>query len=162
MTDQEKRLASFAQEYDDLEYSMLMQDGAADMDGWFYPELRKLVGRYDDKLIVEYATQHHQYPLGCIEYLIKAGVTSFDKEYLFQFTLGDEELEVYDGAYFLALCGYDEGYEILSAFAMQTHPLYTGYISPITDMIEDLAYADDVRATRLIADIKEKYAEYFK
>ncbi len=160
MKNQEKERSDFAQQYDDLEYAMLMQDGTADMDGWFYPELKKLVSQYDDSLIVEFATQHHQYPLGCIEHLIKVGIKSFDKDYLLQFTLGEEELEVYDGAYFLALCGYDEGYELLLTFAMQTHPLCTGNISPVTDMIEDLAYADDERATKLIAEIKEKYAAY--
>lgn len=159
--DQEKSIANFAQEYEHLEYSMLKLDGTADMDGWFYPELKKLVNRYDERLVVKYATEYDKYPLGVIEHLIKVGIRSFDKDYLLQFTLGEEELEVYDGAYFLALCGYDEGYEMLHAFAMGTHPLCTGYISPITDMIEDLAYADDERATKLVADIQEKYAEYF-
>ncbi|MDW3196030.1 MAG: hypothetical protein R8G66_26905 [Cytophagales bacterium] len=161
MNDQEQQLASFAQEFERMEHAMLNMDGAADMDGSFYPELRKLVSRYDEQIIVDYAI-NCQYPLGSIEYLIKAGIKSFDKDYLLQFTSSDEELEAYDGAYFLALCGYDEGYELLYTFAMGTHPLYSGYISPIVDMIEDLAYADDERATNLIATIKETYAEYFK
>ena len=162
MKDQEKQLKDFAQEYENLELAMLNMDGAADMDGWFYPALRKLVSQYDESLIVKYATEYDRYPLGCIEHFIKIGIKSFDKAYLMQFTTGEEELEVYDGAYFLALCGHDEGYEMLHAFAMGTHPLFTGMISPVVDMIEDLAYADDERATQLTEDIKEHYAEYLK
>lgn len=159
MKDQVQQLQEFTREFEALELTMLNMDGAADMDGWFYPELRKLVGRYDEEIIVEYAI-NCQYPLGSIEHLIKAGITSFEKDYLSQFTRSEEELEAYDGAYFLALCGHDEGYELLTQFAMQTHPLYSGYIHPVVDMIEDLAYADDERATKLIALIKETYAEY--
>ena len=55
---------------------------------------------------------------------------------------------MYCTAFALAACGYDEGFEVLKAFANQTHPLNKN-IHPAGDILPDLSYLKDSRVDEI-------------
>lgn len=162
MTHQEKNLESFAKKYEELERQMcVMEADKEDMDRWFGPALRVLTSRYDESIVSQYAQENHTVDTFHIGYLVRAGVKAFDEDFLLTLTQKSDELEVYEAALALVICGHAEGFRILRAFILQFHLLYTAWISPV-DMMEDLEYiVNDEKATWLAGEIRMRYPFVF-
>lgn len=144
---------AFKNEYDKL-FKSLHGFNPED-EGWFFPGLLKLINEYGADTACEFA-KNDVSPVYTTELLIKAGLRGVDKELLMKYTKQDNEDDVYGAALSLAICGYDEGFELLSQFADETHRLSKN-IHPLVDMIPDLVFVKDKRAIELEVHIRNRY-----
>lgn len=118
-----------------------------DNEPWFYQELNKLINDYGDDVAIQFA-QSEKCPEYTFELIVKSGLRDIPKEILLPYLKTDNEDNMYCTAFALAACGYDEGFDVLRAFANKTHPLIEN-IDPAFDILPDLSYIKDSRANEI-------------
>lgn len=129
-------LSEFRRDYNTL-YDQLRYSNPDDEE-WFYPKLFQLTQKYHSSTVVEFAKQENL-PASTFEYLTKAGFRRVDKSILLELANGMYEDQVYAAILSLAICGYEEGFELLKQFATKTHKLSKA-IDPLVDVLPDLKY----------------------
>lgn len=139
---------SFNSAFDKLFTLVSSNDTSPDDAPWFYKELNKLINDYGNDVAIQFA-QSEKWPEYTFELLVKSGLREIPKEMLLPYLKTDNEDNLYATAFALAACGYDEGFDVLRAFANQTHPLMKN-IHPTLDILPDLSFIKDAR----VAEIK--------
>jgi hypothetical protein len=124
-------------------------------EAWFMSGVRALIKEHGTEAALEFA-KNDSNAVYTTEILIKAGLRGVDKSLLIAYTLGDNEDDVYGAALSLAICGHDEGFALLDAFTRQAHRL-SANIHPVADILPDLKFIEDPRATELEKQLKARY-----
>lgn len=124
-------------------------------EAWFMKGVRALIKEHGTEVAIEFA-KNDSNAVYTTEILAKAGLRGVDKSLLIDYTLGNNEDDVYGAALCLAICGHDEGFELLSAFARQTHRL-SANIHPVADMLPDLKFIEDPMVLELEKYLKARY-----
>lgn len=145
---------SFAKEFDNLFKFVASHDTSPDDEPWFFKEVKQLINQHGNEVAIAFA-QKESWPEYKFELLVKSGLRGIKKEILLPYLNTENEDNVYCTAFCLAGCGYQEGFDILKAFANQTHPLSKN-THPIADILPDLEYITDER-TKEINSLCEKY-----
>jgi hypothetical protein len=135
----------FAEAYQTLEKSL--HGFTPEDEHWFLPQVYQLIQDYGEDTAVKYALASN-WPIYHLELFIKSGFRQVDKSILLEYTNSPNEDDVYSAALCLAICGYDEGFKILEAFAKYTHKL-SKHIDPFADVLPDLKFIEDPRAKQL-------------
>ncbi len=148
------KLNQFTEAYDHLFKLVSSHDTTPDDEPWFFEEVQKLIESYGTEIAIEFA-QKEPWPEYTFELLVKSGLREIPKEILLPYLQTENEDNMYCTAFALASCGYQEGFDILKAFANQSHPLSKN-THPIADILPDLNYIQDER-TKDIKDLCEKY-----
>lgn len=147
---QAKKSKYFGIEYDKLSkelYGFNPED-----ESWFFSELFQLITKYDPEVVSDFA-KNDKNPIYTTELFIKSGFRAVEKNLLIQYTKVDNVDDVYGAAISLAICGYNEGFDLLSLFVNKTHRL-SDEIDPIIDILPDLKYVKDERANIIEEEIR--------
>lgn len=137
--------STFAEAYQKLEKSL--HGFIPEDEPWFLPQLNRLIQKYGEDTAVNYALASN-WPIYHLELFIKSGLRKLKKSILAEYTTSPNEDDIYSAALCLAVCGHDEGFEILEQFATYTHKL-SKHIDPFTDLLPDLKFIEDPRAKHL-------------
>ncbi|WP_431158125.1 hypothetical protein [Winogradskyella poriferorum] len=137
--------STFAEAYQKLEKSL--HGFIPEDEPWFLPQLYQLIQDYGEKTALKYALASN-WPIYHLELFIKSGLRQVDKSILLDYTNSPNEEDVYSAALCIAICGHQEGFEILEQFATYTHKL-SKHIDPFTDVVPDLKFIEDPRAKQL-------------
>ncbi|MDC7997985.1 hypothetical protein [Gilvibacter sediminis] len=129
--------------FDKLFRMVSVYDTSPDDEPWFFEKVNKLINEHGNEVAIEFA-QNEKWPEYTFELLVKSGLREIPKEVLLPYLATDNEDNMYCTAFALAACGYEEGFEILSAFADGSHPL-AKTIHPGVDILPDLSYIEDAR-----------------
>lgn len=140
--------------YDKLFKLVASRDTSPDDEPWFFEEVNKLINEHGNDVAIHFA-QSEKWPEYTFELLVKSGLREIPEETLLPYLQTNNEDNMYCTAFALAACGYQEGFDILKAFANQTHPLSKS-THPVDDILPDLEYIVDER-TKEIKTICEEY-----
>lgn len=138
-------LAEFTEEYDKL-YKKLYEFNPED-EPWFLPALSELIQKHGSETAIAFA-KTQDWPEFTFELLVKAGLRGIDKNLLLKYTDSVSEDGIYCVGFCLAVCGYEEGFEILTEFANRSHPLSKD-IDPLTDILPDVRFLKGEKAKAL-------------
>lgn len=144
----------FSKKFNKLFKLVASHDTSPDDEPWFFKEVNKLITEHGNDVAIQFA-QSEKWPEYTFELLVKSGLREIPKETLLPYLQTDNEDNMYCTAFTLAACGYQEGFDILKAFANQSHPLSKN-THPVADILPDLEYIEDER-TKEIKDLCEEY-----
>lgn len=132
---------TFAAAYQALEKSLHGFSPAEEP--WFLPALYARIEQFGEDTAIDYALQSN-WPIYHLELFIKAGIRDINKSLLLPYLSAQTEDDVYSAALCLAICGFDDGFDVLAQFAKFEHEL-SKHIDPLVDILPDLLFIDNPR-----------------